>query len=114
QWPALTMPWWPVFGLTLVTSFSRLTLFFGVKRIGGMQTALLGLGELLVTILFSYIWLHEQLTSAQWLGAIGLAISLLLVRLEKPPQATHHGKSGWLSWIRPPDIPRDIPWGPHE
>jgi len=113
QWPTLTMPWWPVFGLTLVTSFSRLALFLGVKHIGGMQTALLGLGELLITILFSYIWLHEQLAPAQWLGAVGLATSLLLVRLEKP-LSIPHGKTGWLSWIRPPDIPRDIPWGPHE
>ena len=38
-------------GLTLVTFFSRLTLFLGVKHLGGMQTALLGLGELLVTLI---------------------------------------------------------------
>jgi drug/metabolite transporter (DMT)-like permease len=115
KWPLMTMPWWPVFGLTFVTSLSRLTLFFGVKRIGGMQTALLGLGELLVTILFSYVWLHEKLLWTQWLGAIGLGASLLLVRYETPhaPPA-HAGKSGWLSWIRPPDIPQEVPWGPHE
>jgi len=53
KWPSLELPWWPVFGLTLVTSLSRLSLFMGIKHIGGMQTALLGLGELLVTILFS-------------------------------------------------------------
>lgn len=113
QWPTLTMPWWPVFGLTLVTSLSRLSLFFGVKRIGGMQTALLGLGELLITILFSYVWLNEKLLWTQWLGAIVLGVSLLLVRFEKPH--SHSGsKNGWLSWIRPPSIPQDIPWGPHE
>ncbi|MBI2758359.1 MAG: DMT family transporter [Chloroflexi bacterium] len=114
RWPTIIMPWWPVFGLTLVTSLSRLSLFLGIKRIGGMQTALLGLGELLVTILFSYIWLGEQLSWTQWLGAAGLGLSLLLVRFESPPPLPHSGKSGWLSWIRPPDIPRDIPWGPHE
>lgn len=114
KWPTISMPWWPVFGLTLVTSLSRLSLFLGIKRIGGMQTALLGLGELLVTILFSYIWLGEQLSWTQWLGAAGLGLSLLLVRFESPPPLPHSSKNGWLSWIRPPDIPRDIPWGPHE
>lgn len=109
QWPSYNAPWWPIFGLTLVTSLSRLSLFFGVKGIGGMQTALLGLGELLVTILFSHIWLGETLVWTQWLGAIGLSISLLLVGLEKPPKV-QRDRGGWLSWIRP----SDIPWGPHE
>jgi drug/metabolite transporter (DMT)-like permease len=112
--PSLALPWWPVFGLTLVTSLSRLSLFLGVKHIGGMQTALLGLGELLVTILFSNIFLHEQLLWTQWLGAAGLGLSLLLVKYEPPTPTPHGGKGGWLSWIRSPDIPRDIPWGPHE
>jgi drug/metabolite transporter (DMT)-like permease len=114
EWPTRTMTWWPVIGLTVVTSLSRLTLFFGIKRIGGMQTALLGLGELLVTILFSYIWLHEKLLWTQWLGAFGLGLSLILVRYERPHAASHSGHEGWLSWIRPPDIPREVPWGPHE
>jgi drug/metabolite transporter (DMT)-like permease len=112
QWPTLSLPWWPVFGLTLVTSLSRLTLFFGVKRIGGMQTSLLGLSELLVTIFFSYIWLHEQLLWTQWLGAFGLGLSLLMVKYEKPHSQA--SGNGWLSWIRPPNISRDIPWEPHE
>lgn len=38
-----TSAWYPVFGLTLMTCLSRLALFLGVKWIGGMQTALLGL-----------------------------------------------------------------------
>ncbi len=114
QWPTSTMTWWPVIGLTLVTSLSRLSLFFGVKRIGGMQTALLGLAELLVTIIFSYIWLHEELLWSQWLGATGLGLSLLLVRFENYHPQHSNNKTGWLSWIRPPEISRDIPWGPHE
>ena len=113
QWPSLALPWWPVLGLTLVTLLSRLSLFFGVKRIGGMQTALLGLSELLVTIVFSYFLLHETLSWPQWLGAIGLSVSLLLVKFEKP-HAHRGSQGGWFSWIRPPDIPQDIPWGPHE
>lgn len=114
RWPSFDLPWWPVVGLTLVTSMSRLSLFLGVKHIGGMQTALLGLSELLITILFSYLWLHESLLGIQWLGAIGLMLSLLLVRYEPNYINSTAGKTGWLWWIRPPDIPRNIPWGPHE
>jgi drug/metabolite transporter (DMT)-like permease len=118
QWIAPSGLWWPVIGLTIATLISRLALFFGVKHIGGMQTALLGLGELLVTITFSYIFLKESLAWTQWLGAAGLGISLILVRLEKPQPIQYHGQGGWLSWIRPPDIsrnaPTDIPWGPNQ
>jgi drug/metabolite transporter (DMT)-like permease len=109
-WPTSNVPWLPVAGLTLATFLSRLSLFLGVKRIGGMQTALLGLGELVVTILLSYIWLHESLSGYQWVGVFGLALSLLLVRYENPP-AEKHGPTGWLSWIRAPEIQKDI-WPP--
>jgi drug/metabolite transporter (DMT)-like permease len=114
RWPSLNLPWWPVIGLTLVTTLSRLALFLGIKHIGGLQTALLGLAELLIAIFFSYIWLHESLLWTQWLGAIGLGISLLLVKFENPHLHHQSGKNGWFSWIRPPDTPQDFPWGPHE
>lgn len=100
-------PWLPVFGLTAVTFFSRLLLFFGVKHIGGMQTALLGLGELLVAILFSHLLLGESLTSLQWLGTAGLATSLLLAWFERPPSDPAH-PHGLLSWLQPPDFPADF------
>jgi drug/metabolite transporter (DMT)-like permease len=110
-WPAGNTPLTPVLGLTLVTFLARLTLFLGIKRIGGMQTALLGLAELLVTLVFSYYWLHESLTLMQWLGALALGISLLLVRFEKNTPEKHSG--GWLSWIRPPEPPKDV-WPPYQ
>ena len=100
-------PWLPVLGLTAVTFFSRLTLFLGVKNIGGMQTALLGLGELLVAVLFSHLFLGERLTIFQWIGMAGLGLSLLMVRYEKPVvQITH--PHGLLSWLQPPDFPTDF------
>lgn len=105
---------WPVLGLTLVTSLARLTLFFGVKRIGGMQTALLGLAELLVAVVLSRFLLQESLSSLQWLGALALAVSLVLVRYEKTQPRSPADRGGWFAWIRPPQIPRDAPWGPHE
>jgi len=99
--------WWPVFGLTFVTFISRLMLFHGVKNIGGMQTALLGLSELLIAISFSHILLKETLTVLQWVGTAGLGISLLLVWFEKPTTHPMHAK-GILSWLQPPDFPIDF------
>lgn len=105
--PPANAPWLPVFGLTAVTFISRLMLFLGVKNIGGMQTAILGLGELLVAILFSHLLLGETLTSYQWIGTAGLGLSLLLVWFEKPAGRPLHTK-GLLSWLQPPDFPTDF------
>jgi drug/metabolite transporter (DMT)-like permease len=112
-WPQANIPWQPVAGLTFVTIFSRIALFLGVKKIGGMQTALLGLAELLVAIIFSHLLLGESLNPLQWLGALGLGASLTLVMYENPNPPTHSGKTGWLSWIRAPGLPKDI-FGPYE
>ncbi len=112
-WPASNVPWMPVAGLTFVTVFSRIALFLGVKKIGGMQTALLGLAELLIAIIFSYLWLGENLTLLQWMGAVGLGFSLVLVMYENSVAPTHSGKTGWLSWIRAPGLPKDL-FGPYE
>lgn len=98
----------PVFALAFITFFSRITLFLGVKHLGGMQTAILGLGELLVTVLMAHFWLGERLTTAQWIGAGFLAFSLFLVSFD------HHTPekrrpTGWLSWLNPPQIdPHDL------
>jgi len=112
-WPASNTPWLPVAGLTFVTIFSRVALFLGVKKIGGMQTALLGLAELLIAILFSSLLLGENLALTQWLGALGLGISLVLVMYEKPAPFAPAARTGWLSWIRPPGLPKDT-FGPYE
>jgi drug/metabolite transporter (DMT)-like permease len=104
--PTPGTPWWPVLALTAVTFASRLMLFTGVKHIGGMQTALLGLGELVVAVFFSHIILGEFLTSVQWIGMLGLVLSLLLGWYEKPPAPPSH-PHGILSFLQPPDFPED-------
>jgi drug/metabolite transporter (DMT)-like permease len=93
--------WWPVLALTLVTFFSRLTLFTGVKHLGGLQTALLGLSELLITLLLSQIWLGEHLTWVQWIGAGLMTVSLFLVAIEKP-QPRNRMPGGFLGWLSAP------------
>lgn len=97
--------WWPILGLTMVTFLARLTLFFGVKHLGGMQASLLGLLELLVTLGLSIVWLKESLTPSQWFGAAILCVSTLLVYFENPPTTRKPGRGGWLGWLAPPQPP---------
>ena len=98
--------WWPIIGLTVVTLLARLSLFLGVKHLGGMQTALLGLLELLVTLGLSIVWLRESLNVSQWIGAGILCASTLLVYFEKAPGIRRPGRGGWLGWLTPPRPPQ--------
>lgn len=91
----------PLVALTLVTFLSRLTLFSGVKTIGGLDTALIGLGEIVVTLTLAFLWLGESLTPGQWAGALLLGLSIFLVAFDRrrrrgPPLR------GWLQWLLPP------------
>ncbi len=105
----VTVPWpvtrgGPVLALALVTFLSRLTLFMGVKRIGGMHTALLGLGELVITVAFAHWWLGERLTLGQWGGAALLVLVMLLGRWDRPTTPPRPGQGGWLQWLEPPSF----------
>ncbi len=95
-----TNAWWAVGGLTVVTFLSRLTLFMGVKELGGMQTAIIGLSELLVTVFVANIWLDEYLSAEQRLGALLLFTSVLLVGFDKKPPPPKQSE-GWLQWLHP-------------
>lgn len=81
--PPTAGAWQAVLLLTVVTMISRLSLFMGVKRLGGVQAALLGLSELLVTVLCALVLLGDTLSGVQWLGAGLLAFSVLLVVRER-------------------------------
>jgi drug/metabolite transporter (DMT)-like permease len=105
--PADGTSWTPVMLLTLVTFASRLTLFLGIKNIGGLQAALLGLSELFITFVLGHYILHESLTTYQLIGAVILGISMLLVALDKQDPTRRHPKGGWLAWLHPPEVK---PW----
>jgi drug/metabolite transporter (DMT)-like permease len=96
--------WWPVLGLALITFLSRITLFMGVKHLGGMRTTLLGLGELLVAILAAHWLLGDALTATQWTGAVFLTMILMTTGLEKVVTERKR-TSGWLAWLDPPQVP---------
>jgi drug/metabolite transporter (DMT)-like permease len=88
-------------GLTIVTFLSRLTLFAGVKLIGGVQTSLFGLAELLVTIILAHAILGEDLSLPQWTGAGILVSTLALAAADHTPQTAYRFR-GWLYWLRSP------------
>lgn len=110
SFPPMGTPWWPLLSLALITFLSRIALFQGVKQLGGMQTSLLGLGELLVTVVFARLLLHETLELTQWLGALLIGLNMLLVAYDKPTAVKRTGK-GFLFWLNPPSItPNDYPF----
>ena len=86
--PITTAGWYAVVGLGLVTAASRLFMFVGLGRLGGIQTALLGLTELFVTLLVAFVLLGERLTIWQWLGGGLLITAGLLIRKDSHPNLT--------------------------
>ena len=71
--------WAPVLALGLTTALSRLATFTALQRLGGVETALVGLLELLVSLVLAYLLLGERLTLVQWTGAALLVVSLFLM-----------------------------------
>ncbi len=81
--PVSAEGWLAVFGLTLFpTILARLLMFAGLQSLGGAQTSLLGLAELLVALLVAFFWLGERLMLVQWLGGLLLVASVMLGRRE--------------------------------
>jgi len=72
----------PMLGLASVTVISRLMMFLGVKQLGSIQTALLGVTEIFVAVCLAIIMLGEQLVLRQWLGGLLLIASLTLIIFE--------------------------------
>jgi hypothetical protein len=66
--------------LAVTTALSRLTLFAGVKQIGGLQTTLVVALETGIAVLLSLLFLHETLNTIQWIGIAIMGGSLLLAR----------------------------------
>lgn len=110
QLPQKPLEWWPLIFLGLITFLSRLTLFLGIKHVGGLQTAMLGLGELLTTVVVANLWLGERLTPLQLTGGVMLGLSMLLVGFDQPTPEKRRS-TGWLAWLNPPSVsPTDLPW----
>ncbi|GAB1420461.1 hypothetical protein MASR2M15_05590 [Anaerolineales bacterium] len=66
--------------LGITTALSRLFMFAGIKFLGGMQTAIFALLEIIVALFLAAILLGDALTGIQWIGVGILSVSILLVR----------------------------------
>jgi drug/metabolite transporter (DMT)-like permease len=75
--PIATTGWYAILALGLTTALSRLAMFSALERLGGIETALAGLLELLVSLVLAFLLLGERLTLVQWLGGGLLVVSLM-------------------------------------
>jgi drug/metabolite transporter (DMT)-like permease len=78
--------------LGITTALSRLAIFASVKFLGSMQTAVLGITEIGVSLVLAAIVLGDTLTLGQWAGVGLLFGSILLIRsTDLMPQAANLG-----------------------
>ena len=73
--------WQAILALGLTTALSRVAVFLSLERLGGMQTAILGLVELAVSLALAFIFLGDRLGWYQWLGGALLLGGGLMARL---------------------------------
>jgi drug/metabolite transporter (DMT)-like permease len=83
------------------TALARLLVFAGLRRIGGMQTALLALAEPLVAVVLAFVLLGESFTAQQWIGAGLFLVSVLLIRRDTGLQIADED-TWWLSLFPEP------------
>jgi drug/metabolite transporter (DMT)-like permease len=72
--------WRVIVALGLTTALSRLAMFFSIERLGGVQTSILTLTEMVVSLTLAMLLLGERLTWVQWGGALLLIGGSLLAR----------------------------------
>jgi drug/metabolite transporter (DMT)-like permease len=78
--PITTEGWTAILLLAfLPTALARLLVFAGLRRLGGFQTSLLGLSELLVAVGVAFALFGETFSLQQWIGAGMFVISVLLI-----------------------------------
>lgn len=70
--------WGTILALGVTTVISRLLMFAGLRRLGGIETALISLLELVVSLVLAFLLLGERLTPLQWVGGLILVFSVLL------------------------------------
>jgi len=77
--PIITTGWTAILALGTTTTLSRLATFSALQQVGGVETALGSLLELLVSLVLALLLLGERLTLVQWVGGILLMSSVALM-----------------------------------
>lgn len=75
--------WGAIVGLGITTALSRVLMFAGLQRLGGIEAALVSLLELLISLGLAFLLLRERLTPLQWIGGVILVIGILLGEREQ-------------------------------
>jgi drug/metabolite transporter (DMT)-like permease len=81
--PVTAAGWQAIIALGLTTALSRLAMFAGLEQLGGIETALTSLLELVVSLLLAFLLLGERLTLGQSVGGILLIVSLGLMTWDR-------------------------------
>ena len=77
--PITTTGWSVILALGGTTALSRLAMFSALRQVGGVETSLGGLLELLVSLVLAFLMLGERLTLVQWVGGGLLMASVVLM-----------------------------------
>jgi drug/metabolite transporter (DMT)-like permease len=104
--PISTEGWIAILLLAIFpTALARLLVFAGLRRLGGVQTALLGIAEPLVAVAMAFILLGESFTVQQWLGVAVFVASVLLIRRDTGMQIAD--EETWWKSLFPGPFPED-------
>lgn len=89
-WEAISAQGWSaILLLALIpTALARLMVFTGLSLLGGVQASLLGVAELLVSLLMAFIILGERLVWLQWLGGAMMVLSVVLIGQESTQEVS--------------------------
>lgn len=71
-----------IIALGLTTALSRLAMFFSLEKLGGVQTAIISLMELAVSLTLAFVFLGDRLAWYQWIGAVLLLGGGVLARMD--------------------------------
>lgn len=88
------------------TALARLLVFAGLRRLGGVQTSLLGLGELLVAVALAFLLFGESFNLQQWVGAGLFVTSILLIGRDTGLQIAD--EETWWRSLFPDEPPVDV------
>ncbi len=80
--PISVSGWLAIVVLGLTTALARMAMFFSLEKLGGVQTAIIGLTELAVSLTMAFIFLNDRLTLWQWIGAALLLGGSMFARLD--------------------------------
>ena len=87
-----------ILALGTTTTISRLAMFSALRQVGGVETSLGSLLELLVSLVLAFLLLGERLTSVQWVGGALLMASVAL--MARDPGMRLAGGNVPLEWKR--------------